>query len=193
MFVWTSTVTQGCSVHQTRPFMTGDGEGLIHRKNAVVGVSMAQTVEKKGANPTFLSTSFKISHPSPLLGLDLFWTIHSTACSLDSKRARPMYSIKKSSEWEWGPSAWWTIAVWVGRFTHLIKWGNAACKSPDEVIQQMKNRHVVLDLQSPTTSFQLQQHKKEFWRSDVFYSVKYSYAEHSSLTAVWPISFAHLP
>lgn len=43
------------------------------------------------------------------------------------------------SESEWGPSARWKIAIWVGPFTHLSNWRKAARKSPDEVIQ---NRHV---------------------------------------------------
>ena len=43
--------------------------------------------------------------------------------------------------------------IWVGRFTHLSKWGNAARKSPDEVIQQMENRRAS-SFSSPTTDTQ---------------------------------------
>ena len=76
--------------------------------------------------------------------------IHLTTYRADG----PMYSTKNRVNGN-RPICSMKIAIWVGQFTRLSKWDDSARKSPAKDIQQMRNRHSVLDLQSLTISFSI--------------------------------------
>ena len=88
---------------------------------------MAHSLDGLFTRPPIHSTVHSLDGPFTRRLIYAIGPAHSLD-NLSSKQAQLMYSTKKSREWEWGPFAQWTIAIWVGRFTHLSKWGNAACR-----------------------------------------------------------------
>ena len=82
-----------------------------------------------------------------------------------------------SSEWKWGPSARWTIAIGsTGSLTSVS--GVMPANQKMRLFSKWKFASQFLTFNLLLFIFQFPQHKNKFWRREFFYSVKYSYIHH---------------
>ena len=109
--------------------------------------------------------------------MPVFLTIHSITYRANGPG--PCTRQKKSSEWEWGPLTRWMIAIWVGRFTHLNKWGNAARRrGHDHSTNKTSLPRQFLNFHLPPALFGFPQYINLIltsWIFEYFHSVWYSY------------------